>query len=108
MFPDTIPARLLEQAEQQPDTTAYAVRTADGWVKTTWSEYASETRLAAQALIALGFEHGQTTCILGFNRPEWVIFDVGTMLAGGAPAGIYTTCSPPEVQYIIDPSRLNE
>jgi long-chain acyl-CoA synthetase len=40
--------------------------------------------------------------ILGFNRPEWVIFDVACMAIGGAAAGIYTTCSPSEVRYIID------
>jgi long-chain acyl-CoA synthetase len=52
-------------------------------------------------LIALGFEPGQTVCILGFNRPEWAIVDIATMGAGGAPAGIYTTCSPVEVRYIV-------
>jgi long-chain acyl-CoA synthetase len=58
-------------------------------------------RRAGKALIALGQKPGFTTCILGFNRSEWVAFDVATMAAGGAPAGIYTTCSPEEVAYII-------
>ena len=30
---------------------------------------------AGKALIALGFAPGGTVSILGFNRPEWVIFD---------------------------------
>ena len=53
------------------------------------------------ALVALGLDTGSTTTILGFNRPEWVIVNVATMGIGGAAAGIYTTCSPTEVQYII-------
>ncbi|MGN6110928.1 MAG: AMP-dependent synthetase/ligase, partial [Kofleriaceae bacterium] len=43
--------------------------------------------------------------ILGFNRPEWVILDHAAMMAGGAAAGIYTTCSPDEVQYIVHHSE---
>jgi long-chain acyl-CoA synthetase len=34
-----------------------------------------------------------------------VIFDLATMAAGGAPAGIYTTCSPDEVAYIVNHSE---
>ena len=50
--------------------------------------------------MALGLESGGKTTILGFNRPEWTAFDLATMCAGGAPAGIYTTNSPTEVHYI--------
>jgi long-chain acyl-CoA synthetase len=31
-----------------------------------------------------------------------VTFALGTMAVGAVPAGIYTTCSPSETQYIID------
>src|SRR6185437_8965816 len=58
-------------------------------------------RRAGKSLIALGFERGANVSILGFNRPEWVILDLAAMAAGGAAAGIYTTCSPEEVAYII-------
>ncbi|MCA9636551.1 MAG: long-chain fatty acid--CoA ligase, partial [Myxococcales bacterium] len=101
MASDTIPARLFEQARRQPSAPAYHVRGPGGWQATSYKDYADEVRQAAKALINLGFEAGQNVCILGFNRPEWVIFDVAAMAAGGAPAGIYTTCSPPEVQYIV-------
>src|SRR5690606_6217123 len=33
---------------------------------------------------------------------EWTIIAFAAMAAAGVPAGIYTTCSPPEVQYIVD------
>ena len=44
-------------------------------------------------------------CILAFNRPEWIVSDVGTMMAGGVPAGFYQTCSPEEVTYIVSHSE---
>jgi len=56
---------------------------------------------AAKALLAIGYAPGDTVCILGFNRPEWTILDLACMCVGGVPAGIYTTCSPTEVQYIV-------
>ncbi|MCA9603150.1 MAG: AMP-binding protein, partial [Myxococcales bacterium] len=99
---DSIPARLFARAKSHPDQPAYHVRGADGWVARSYGEYANQVRRAAKALIALGCEPGHTVSILGFNRPEWVILDVASMAAGGAPAGIYTTCSAKEVQFIID------
>ncbi len=104
-MPDTIPARLFHQADIRPDAPAYYVREGGVWKATSWSQYAAQVSRAGRALIALGLEPGQTTTILGFNRPEWCILDLATMAAGGAPAGIYTTCSPEEVQYIVNHSE---
>jgi long-chain acyl-CoA synthetase len=98
---DTIPNRLLQRGQKSPNDPAYYVREGGSWKPTNWGTYSDEVVQAGRALIALGFEPGQTVCILGFNRPEWTIMDVAAMGAGGAPAGIYTTCSPVEVRYIV-------
>jgi len=103
----TIPARLFEQAQTRGQSIAYGESVSDGWKTTNWSTYAEEVRQAARALLSLGVSPGDSVCILGFNRPEWVIFDVAAMAIGAVPAGIYTTCSPAEVQYIIDHSEAN-
>ena len=89
----TIPARLLDQAQNRADIPAMYTRTGGQWVPTTWGQYGERVMKVAKALISLGFEPGDTTSILGFNTEDWVVFDVGTMMAGGAAAGIYTTCS---------------
>ena len=102
---DTIPQRLVSQARLRPDSPAYFVRQAGSWKGHSWGAYFDEIKRVAKALIALGFEPGQTACILGFNRPEWVVMDLAAMCVGGAPAGIYTTCSTDEVQYIVAPRR---
>jgi long-chain acyl-CoA synthetase len=101
MAHDTIVRRLFEQGKRQGERPAYFVRRESGWEATSWADYTAEIRRAARALIALGFAPGQTVSILGFNRPEWAIIDFACMAAGGAPAGIYTTCSPSEVAYIV-------
>jgi long-chain acyl-CoA synthetase len=99
---DSIPARLFEQAKNHGRSPAYYERTGGKWAPTDWQTYGGQVRAAAKSLVALGLNAGDRTCVLGFNRPEWVVFDLATMAAHGAPAGIYTTCSPEEVQYIID------
>jgi long-chain acyl-CoA synthetase len=104
---DTIPHRLLRQATTQPSAIAYQAKHEGRWRPTTWQTYASEVRAAARALITLGFPRGGKVAILGFNRPEWVILDQAAMMAGGAAAGIYTTCSPDEVQYIVHHSEAH-
>jgi long-chain acyl-CoA synthetase len=105
--PDTIPHRLLAQARANPSKIAYQAKRDGRWHPTTWQTYAAEVRTAARALIALGFPRGGKVAILGFNRPEWVILDHAAMMAGGAAAGIYTTCSPDEVQYIVHHSEAH-
>jgi len=104
-LPATIPARLFDLAQRRPRAPAYHVRRDGVWHATSFAEYGAEVSRAGRALMALGFEAGQRTCILGFNRPEWTTFDLATMAAGGAPAGIYTTSSPDEVAYIVKHSE---
>jgi long-chain acyl-CoA synthetase len=104
---DTIPHRLLRQADTHPSTIAYQAKLDGRWQPTTWQTFAAQVRTAARALIALGFPRGGKVAILGFNRPEWVILDHAAMMAGGAAAGIYTTCSPDEVQYIVHHSEAH-
>ncbi|MDB4958122.1 MAG: Long-chain-fatty-acid--CoA ligase [Myxococcales bacterium] len=102
---DTIPRRVLRQAAEHPSSIAYQTKVDGRWQPTTWSTYADQIRTAARALIALGLPRGGKVAILGFNRAEWTIFDHAAMMAGGCPAGIYTTCSADEVQYIVHHSE---
>ncbi len=101
----TIPARLFDMAAERGQTNAYFVKENGSWNPTNYTTFSDEVRSVARALIGLGVKPGDKVTILGFNRPEWVIFDVAAMTIGAVPAGIYTTCSPTEVQYIIDHSE---
>ncbi|MBX3275428.1 MAG: long-chain fatty acid--CoA ligase [Sandaracinaceae bacterium] len=102
---DTIVHRLFEQAKKRGEAPAYLVKSGPVWQATSWTDYGREVEQAARALLRLGFAAGDKGCVLGFNRPEWVVFDLALMAAGGAPAGIYTTCSAEEVAYILGHSE---
>ena len=66
----------------------------------TWAAFHAECRRAARALIALGLKPGEAACVVGFNAPEWVIADLGAILAGGLACGVYATNSAEQCLYI--------
>jgi long-chain acyl-CoA synthetase len=107
MTTDTIPSRLFERAERTPYAPAYCVKEGGRWKPTNWRSYAGQVRSAGKSLMALGVGPKGAVSILGFNRAEWVIFDLAAMAIGAYAAGVYTTCSPEEVQYIVDHSEAS-
>jgi len=98
------PQRLLQTAGRLGSAAAYHVRGEQGWQPTSWTSYAQEVQCAARALVALGVKPGDAVCVLGFNRPEWVIMDLAAMMVGAVAAGIYWTSAASEVEYIVDHS----
>ena len=101
---DTIIDRLQQHRRTRPAAPAYFTKLGAAWVPTLWEDYIQQVRAAARAMMAVGVGLGDVVCMLGFNRPEWAIGQLAAMMAGGVGAGIYTTNSPPEVQYILDHS----
>ena len=104
---DTIPHRVLAQGRRSPANPAYFEKRDGVWRPTTWREYVDQIRTVGRAMMALGLPPGGKVAMLGFNRSEWVLFQHGAMMAGGAGAGIYTTCSSDEVAYIVDHSEAH-
>ncbi len=98
---DTIPARFVAQATVRPGEPAWFTRTEAGWQPTTWAGAVSEARQLARALVSAGFKPGDRLTIAGNNRAEWVLAAHAAMMAGGASAGVYGTCSADEVAYIV-------
>lgn len=98
----SIPSRLRAHARTRPDEPAYYVRGENDWIATSWKTYAEQVERAGRALIALGIGHQDATAIIGFNAPSWAIAFLATSMIGGKPAGVYTSNSPQELQYVVD------
>lgn len=96
----TIPQQFHAWGRARPEAPAYGVWQEEAWQLTNWRTYTEQVWQAAKALLALGLAPEEATTILGPNRPEWTIFDLATMTAGGVPVGIYVSCAPPQIQYI--------
>jgi long-subunit acyl-CoA synthetase (AMP-forming) len=93
---------LGETVKRLGDRPALRVKRDGSWRTTTWVSYQRDARRVARALIAVGAPAGKGVTLIGFNCPEWLIADVGAILAGAIPAGIYTTNTPEQVRYITD------
>lgn len=94
------PQRFLATARARGNDPAYFERADSGWQPTSWADYAAQVQQAARALVALDVQPGEAVCVLGFNRPEWVIMDMAAMMVGAVAAGIYWTSAASEVGYI--------
>ncbi|MCU0681814.1 MAG: long-chain fatty acid--CoA ligase [Polyangiaceae bacterium] len=100
MARDTILDRLIGQAATQPDRPALYFWREGGWARFTWAEYLARSRAFAGALLGLGARPGEAVAIMADNCPEWAMADVGTMLVGGVPAGIYATLNAEQAAYV--------
>lgn len=98
----TLMQALDQTVEHHGDGAALRVKKDGQWVVVTWREYRAECRKIAKALMAAGLARGEGVAIIGYNCPEWVYADVGAIMAGAMPAGIYTTSSPQQCRYIAD------
>ncbi|MEE8523910.1 MAG: long-chain fatty acid--CoA ligase [Thermoanaerobaculia bacterium] len=98
---ETVLSHLWEHADLRPDATAFAAKVDGEWVSNSWADYRDLVACAGRALLGLGLKPGDTVGILGLNRPEWAIGCLGTMAAGAVPVGIYHTCAPNQVGYLL-------
>lgn len=101
-MPETVIQVLERTARKNADRPAMRIKIAGRWQTTTWKEYGEQVSLAARGFLRLGLAPGQGVAILGYNRPEWFVADLAAIAAGGLPAGIYTSSTPEQVQYIAE------
>jgi long-chain acyl-CoA synthetase len=99
-----MPTRIIDaferHARERPDAPALHFVRDGRWDTLRWRDYRDEVRLAARAMISLGVAPGERVTIIGFNCAEWFIADLGAIAAGAIPAGIYTTNTAEQCEYV--------
>jgi long-chain acyl-CoA synthetase len=103
MTRETVAGLFLEQSSSHPDDIIISYKPEPGgaYSDITWKELFEESLSFAAGLLSLGFSPGDRLAILSFNRLEWIITDLGTMLACGVDVPIYHTNTPDQCAYII-------
>lgn len=99
------PALFFSQVERYRDRVALRHKDYGIWKRISWKEYGRMVRQVAAGLIALGVERGDRVCILGENRPEWLVCHLAVMSGGGVTCGIYPTSAADQVAYVINHSE---
>ena len=93
---------LLENATKYADKPALSSKDKAGnWKTTTWAEFSGETMDVAKSLTSLGFVKGDKLSIYSYNRKEWYIAYAAANFCNGAGVGVYHTCSPEEVEWVV-------
>ncbi|MFT5432325.1 MAG: long-chain acyl-CoA synthetase [Myxococcota bacterium] len=86
-------ALFLDRVERSPTAPAlrHQTRVADGreWSDITWAEWAERSYSVAAGLIDLGHERGEVVALLSRSRPQWVIAEMGALIAGATTASVY-------------------
>ncbi|GAB3644413.1 AMP-dependent synthetase/ligase [Streptomyces sparsus] len=110
--PASVAHLFLSRVEATPDREAYRfpVPVGDGssgdeqWRSLTWAETADRVRAIAAGLLALGVGAEERVAISSSTRVEWILADMGAMLAGAAATAVYPSTNAEETEYILSDS----
>ncbi|XP_029439013.1 long-chain-fatty-acid--CoA ligase ACSBG2-like isoform X1 [Rhinatrema bivittatum] len=105
--PITVHELFQQTLQRYSNWPALAAKRDGQWETITYLQYYQQCRAAAKGFLKLGLERFHGVGILGFNSPEWLIADIGAIMAGGFAAGIYSTSSPEVCQHMAENCEAN-
>jgi len=76
------------------------------WQPTTWRELHARVRDFAHGLASLGVRPGEVVAVLGDNRPEWLIAELGAQSLGACTVGIYPTSVGEEIVHVLTDGQV--
>jgi long-chain acyl-CoA synthetase len=91
----------LKRADQKGDAPFLGHKAGGKWVTQSWRSAAEHVVLLAEALRAMGLEDGDRVALVSENRPEFCIWDLAIMAAGGVTVPTYTTNTVADHAHII-------
>ncbi|MEI6873594.1 MAG: AMP-binding protein, partial [Spirochaetota bacterium] len=98
--------RMFDEAVSTFATEAYALRKTDsGYEATSYAEARDRSRCFAAALIARGFERGDSAAILAEGSPEWIIAEMGLLMAGCVSVPLSIKLLGEEIPFRLDHSQ---
>ncbi len=104
--PKTLTEQFARWGKVRANEPAIHGKDANGaWQSYTWGEYWAAAREVAKGLIALGHRPEECVALVGANRPEWIICQMGITLARGIPAPSYATNTVEQVGHILTNSE---
>ncbi|HSL60397.1 MAG TPA: AMP-binding protein [Desulfotignum sp.] len=100
----TVPRVFARTVEKHRNKTALRYKKLGLWHDLTFDQFYGQVEKIGCALVSMGFEKGDTACIIGDNAVEWVVADLGIQCVGGVSAGIYATNAWQQVAYVVSHS----
>jgi long-chain acyl-CoA synthetase len=97
----TLPSRLLNAVDSQPNPRAQLFRRNNAWQPISSAEMLRRVAGLSMALVELGVKPGDRVGVFATNRPEWHTADFAITGAGGVTVPIYFNESPDRMTYIL-------
>jgi len=101
---DTLVSLFLAQARARGDGTALRSKVGGEWRPTSWRTWERRARAVAGALVEAGVAPGDRVAIFGNTREEWLVADLGGLMAGAATVPIYPSLIGEQAAYIVQDS----
>ncbi len=98
----TILHHLAAWADSDPSSIAQSYKSGGRWKSISAKEFRDRVYWLALFLESRGLVQKDITTIFSFNCPEWVHFDLATLLVGAKAAGIYPNSAAKDVNYILN------
>jgi long-chain acyl-CoA synthetase len=103
---ETLPRLLAGLAATRPRAVALQEKRYGIWQPMTWAQYAQRVHDFAYGLAELGVQRGDVVAVLGDNRPEWLITELGAQCLGASVVGVYPTSIGDEVRHVLDTAEV--
>lgn len=94
----------LHRVELTPQDEAFRYADGECWRSLTWAATHERVQHIAAGLMSLGVEAQDRVAIASATSLEWVLADLGVMMAGAATTTIYPTSQLPDVVHILNDS----
>jgi len=101
----TIPQAFRHISQKMPTAAALGVIQGGTIHTRDWQTYWQEASAVAKSLLAFGWPPQSRVGLIGNNSCQWLIANLGTILAGHVPFGIYPTSSPEQISYLLTHSE---
>jgi long-chain acyl-CoA synthetase len=92
------------QAERLGSAPFLWSKSGDAWKAISWAEAAQTVASIATALKGQGMKPGSRVMLVSENRPEFCLWDLGIMAAGGVTVPTYTTNTARDHLHILENS----
>jgi long-chain acyl-CoA synthetase len=95
----------LKRVAATPNRPAFLYPDGKGWSTLTWSQVSEKVKQIAAGLLSMGLQQENRCAILSSTRVDWILSDLGILMAGGATTTIYPSNVADECAYILNDSE---
>jgi long-chain acyl-CoA synthetase len=99
---DTLPKRLVHNAERFGDRVAFREKELGTWREITWRQYLQHVRWCGLGLHSLGLRRGDVIGLVGDNRPELYYVAMGAQATGAISCAFYQDSLAEQLAQLLD------